>query len=145
MGVEVDERQRAVHGRRGAQLGQHHRVVAAQAERRDAGGVHRRQERLDPPQRLLVVARHGRRVAVVDQRQVLGDVDPSSGLYGRSRADALRMPSGPNRAPDLYDTASSVGMPITATSTSSVVCTDGSRMNVRTPVKRGVWDESAGP
>ncbi len=55
------------------------------------------------------------------------------------------MPSGPNRAPDLYDTASSVGMPITATSTSCVVSTDGSRMKVRAPVNRGVCDESAGP
>ena len=69
----------------------------------------------------------------------------SSGLYGRSSADALRIPFGPNRAPDLYETASSVGIPITATSTSSVVCTDGRRMNVRAPVKRGVSCESAGP
>ena len=92
--VEVDERQRAVHGRRRAQLAQHHRVVAAQAERRHAGGVHGRQEVLDPAQRLLVVAGHGRRVAVVDHREALGHVDAEERVVrsqqGRGAADRLR-------------------------------------------------------
>src|SRR3712207_2073933 len=54
------------------------------------------------------------------------------------------MASGPKRAPDLKETASSVGTPTTATSTPSVSATWGSRMKVRGPVKRGVSEESAG-
>ena len=70
---------------------------------------------------------------------------PRPGLYGRSSTDAERMPSGPKRAPERNETASSVGTPITATSTSSSDSRRGRRMNVRGPLKRGVWLESAGP
>ena len=63
---------------------------------------------------------------------------PSSGSNGRRRTEALRMASGPNRAPERNDTASSVGTPTIATSTSSRLLTKGRRMNVRGPVKRGV-------
>ncbi|MDP9384438.1 MAG: hypothetical protein M3P50_04250 [Actinomycetota bacterium] len=52
--VKVDERQRAVDGGRRAQLGEHHRVVVAQAQRDDARLVHGAQERLDPLERLDV-------------------------------------------------------------------------------------------
>ena len=51
----------------------------------------------------------------------------------RSIDDALRIASGPKRAPVRYETAPSIGTPITATSTSSVSRTFGTRMNVRTP------------
>ncbi len=144
--VQVDERQRAVHGRGRAQLAQHHRVVAAQAERRHTGRVHRAQE---APRSAPASARGSRapweRRRSRPSRAARPRPPRRCGLYGRSSADALRIPSGPKRAPDLNETASSVGMPTTATSTSSGVCTYGRRMNVRGPEKRGMREGSAGP
>ena len=54
------------------------------------------------------------------------------------------MPSGPKRAPALKVAPVSKGAPTMATSAFSRSCVFGRRMNVRTPEKRGVSNESAG-
>src|SRR5437870_4476179 len=55
-----------------------------------------------------------------------------------------RIASGPKRAPTRKVAPVSNGAPSTAKSTSAVVCTNGRRMKVRTPVKRGDSSELAG-
>ena len=94
VGIQVHQRELTVHGGRRPQLGQHHRVVAAEAERHHAGAVHRLQVLLDQAQRALVVAGHRRQVAVVDHREVFGHVHPQALVVGaqqrRRAADRLR-------------------------------------------------------
>ena len=60
-----------------------------------------------------------------------------TGWYGRSSADADRIPSGPKRAPVRKVVAVSNGIPTTAASTPASSTTWGSRMNVLMPEKRG--------
>ncbi len=142
--VEVGERQRAVNGGRRAQLGEDDGVVAAQAERDDAGGMDRSQERLDALERLDVVTGQvgASPKSTIDRCSTTST--RSRGLYGRRRTEALPIASGPKWAPERKETALSVGMPMIAASASARSSTCGRRMKVRTPVKRGIFDESAG-
>ena len=63
--VQMHEAERAVHGRGRAQLGERHRVVAADAERDRPAAVDALGVGLDAGERVLDVAGHRRRVAVV--------------------------------------------------------------------------------
>jgi hypothetical protein len=82
MRVEVDERERTVRPGCGAQLGEHNRVIAADAQGHDSGVVERFEVGRDAGERLLVIAGHRGGVAVVDQREVLGDVDVKDRVVG---------------------------------------------------------------
>ena len=82
VGVELDERERAVPLRDDAQLGERDRVVAAEREREGAGLHHGRQRLLDAPVRALGVPGRNRQVAVVDDRQRIAEVDAEAGVEG---------------------------------------------------------------
>ena len=96
--VEVQQAELPVHARERAQLGERDRVVAAHAERDDAGLGDRPHEVLDPLQRVLDVAGHGRRVAEVDGRQLAEHLHALDGVvradHARRRAHRLRPEAG---------------------------------------------------
>ena len=145
VGVQVHQRERAVHRGRRPQLGQHHRVVAAEAERHHAGRCTGSRYSWIRPQRLLVVAGHGRRVAVVDHRQVLGHVDPQAlvvrAQQRRRGADRLRPEPRAGLERDGV-----VGRHADHGDVDVLERLDaGQPHEGATPVKRGVCDESAGP
>ena len=93
VGVQVHEAERPVHRRRGAQLGERDGVVAADPERDRPAAVDRLGVGLDARQRVLDVARHGRRVAVVHARERAPDHHVLGGVVGpqerRGRAHGL--------------------------------------------------------
>ena len=94
VGIELDERERAVPPGDDAQLGERDRVVAAEREREDARLHHGRQRLLDAAVRALGVARRDGQVAVVDDRERVAEVDAEAGVerpqQRRRRPDRLR-------------------------------------------------------
>ena len=93
VGVELDERERAVAPGDDAQLGKRDRVVAAQCEREDACVDDGRERLLDTPVRALRVPGRDGQVAVVDDRKRVAEVDVEAGVerpeQRRRRADRL--------------------------------------------------------
>ena len=74
--VELNERHRAVPTRHRAQLRERDRVVSAERDRKDAALYDGDEAFFDLRVRSLRVAGRDRKVAVVDDGQSLGDVDP---------------------------------------------------------------------
>ena len=98
MGVEVDERQRAVPGSVGAELGERDRVVAAEHDREHAGVDERAEALLGQLVRADRVAGRELEVAGVDSREVGEDVDVLLGVVRakerRGRPDRLGAEAG---------------------------------------------------
>ena len=83
VGAEVQQRERAVHGGRGAQLGERDGVVPAEAQRHGACFVHRSEELLHGGQAPVAEAGHHVGVAGVDRREALEHGDPLRRVVGR--------------------------------------------------------------
>ena len=87
VGAEVEQRQRAVGGRRGTQFGERDRVVAADAERHGAGLVHRGEGGLHGIQAAVREADHHVSVAGVDHREALEHGHALGRVVGRVKGD----------------------------------------------------------
>ena len=95
VGIEVDQRERAMPAGERAQFRQRHAMVAAEAERHGAVLCDRRDRLLDPLERGFHVARHDRRIAEIGHAQSLEQVDPAAigvdrAQHDRHRADRIR-------------------------------------------------------
>ena len=145
VGVEVDERDRALVALRDPQEWQGDRVVTASASSRSA-----RSSVVLAPASICSIASpmsngFGARSPASATWWTYHGSTSRGAWYGRRSFEPARIAAGPNRAPGRYDTPESNGTPRIATPARSTSSSRGSRANVSGPTYRGRWRPSGAP